>query len=182
VQIRPATTDDSPGIARVQVDSYRTAYAGILPQPYLDLFTYEEQEGDWRALISEPGAQLLYVAHESDDSILGYALGAPEAPSHLPYDSELIALHVRPGYHGRGIGRSLISAMARALSEMGCRSLMLWVLTGNPARGFYERLGGKLITEQRVELGKEDIGFETFEVAYGWPDIEVLCTSADPEA
>ena len=40
--IREATAADSPGLARVQVDSYRTAYAGLFPQAYLDRFSYEE--------------------------------------------------------------------------------------------------------------------------------------------
>jgi hypothetical protein len=29
--IRPATLQDCPALARLQVDSYRSAYAGILP-------------------------------------------------------------------------------------------------------------------------------------------------------
>ncbi|MEW5871547.1 MAG: hypothetical protein AB1894_19895 [Chloroflexota bacterium] len=43
MKIRHATLEDSAGIAGVQVESYRRAYAGILPQSYLDHFTYEEQ-------------------------------------------------------------------------------------------------------------------------------------------
>ena len=35
IEVREAVPEDSPGIARVQVDSYRTAYAGLFPEPYL---------------------------------------------------------------------------------------------------------------------------------------------------
>ncbi|MFU8773596.1 MAG: hypothetical protein ACNA8H_14410 [Anaerolineales bacterium] len=54
MNICKATIEDSAGLARVQVDSYRTAYAGIFPQAYLAHFTHEEQ--DWRNLLmSEKG-------------------------------------------------------------------------------------------------------------------------------
>ena len=48
----PGGFDEGTGIARVQVDSYRAAYAGIIPQRYLDQFSYEEQEQDWRDWIT----------------------------------------------------------------------------------------------------------------------------------
>lgn len=55
----------------------------------------------------------------------------------------------------------------------GCNPLMLWVLAENaPARRFYERLGGQLIGERRIELGEGDVGVD--EVAYGWKDIRGL--------
>jgi hypothetical protein len=50
--VRQATIGDSCGLARVQVDSYRRAYAGIFPPSYLAHFTYEEQEQDWHDLLS----------------------------------------------------------------------------------------------------------------------------------
>jgi hypothetical protein len=40
MNIRPAVLDDCPALARIQVDSYRTAYAHIFPQSYIDHFTY----------------------------------------------------------------------------------------------------------------------------------------------
>jgi len=43
--IRPANLADCAGLARVQVDSYRSAYTGIQPPEYLDHFTSVEQEG-----------------------------------------------------------------------------------------------------------------------------------------
>ena len=53
MHVRKAEVEDSAGMARVQVDSYRTAYAGIMPQDYLDHFTYEEQAQDWRDFLRE---------------------------------------------------------------------------------------------------------------------------------
>jgi len=169
VKIRKAKIEDSAGLAGVQVDSYRMAYAGILPQSYLDQFSYEEQEQDWRDwMISRP-VDLLYVAADATGEIVGYALARPGPTEIAPYDSELIALHVPLAHQRQGIGRQLVAVVAGQLQQVGCRSLMLWVLQENRARGFYERLGGKLLDESQVNW------CDTIEVAYGWPAIEVLC-------
>jgi ribosomal protein S18 acetylase RimI-like enzyme len=169
VKIRKAKIEDSAGLAKVQVDSYRTAYTGIFPQAYLDQFSYEEQEQDWRDWIVSRSEDLLYVAEDATGEIVGYALARPGPREIAPYDSELIALHVIRSHQRQGIGRWLVAAVAGQLWQEGCGSLMLWVLEENRARGFYERLGGKLLGESQVN------GCDTIEVAYGWPSIRVLC-------
>ncbi|MFN2283450.1 MAG: GNAT family N-acetyltransferase, partial [Anaerolineae bacterium] len=91
MNIRRAKFEDSAGIAHVQVDSYRTAYAGIFPQAYLEQFTYEEQTQDWRDLLSAESEDVLYVAETDAIAIVGYALGRPGLSDIPPYDSELVA-------------------------------------------------------------------------------------------
>jgi len=168
VRIRKATIEDSAGIAGVQVDSYRTAYAGIFPQAYLDQFTYQEQEQDWRDWISSRPEDLLYVAELETGQIVAYVLARPGLCDVPPYDSELVALHVRSIYQRQGVGRRLLAAVAERLAQLGSRSMMLWVLEENRARGFYERLGGRLLDAKQMSGGQP-------EVAYGWLAIEALC-------
>jgi GNAT superfamily N-acetyltransferase len=172
-KIRKADAADSAGLARVQVDSYRIAYAGIFPQSYLDHFTHEEQEQDWRDLISADFEDVLLVAESEVGEIIGYALGAKDAGKDGPYAGELVALHVRRTAQGQGIGRQLIAATARELHRAGCQSLMVWVLEENPARALYEHLGGQLIGEKEFE-GNGEFGTAVKEVAYGWIDIDQL--------
>ncbi len=173
IRIRKATLDDSAGIARVQVDSYSTAYAGILPQEYLGQFTCEEQEQDWRDWPDAHPDDLLYVAENEDGEIAGYALGRPGPGNLAGYDCELVALHVHRRYRRQGVGRRLIAAMTQQFKQLGCSALMLWVLEKNAARAFYERLGGQPCGEQWIRLGEED-GPAFMEIAYGWPDIDDL--------
>jgi hypothetical protein len=53
--------------------------------------------------------------------------------------------------------------------------MFLWVLEANaPARRFYETLGGALVRDQPIEIG----GVIFTEVAYGWPDLDVLLKAA----
>lgn len=52
--------------------------------------------------------------------------------------------------------------------ERGCNSMMVWVLKDNPARGFYERLGGGYLYEKTIEIGKDTL----VEAAYGWRSLD----------
>lgn len=174
VDIRRATVADSAGIARVQVDSFRTAYAGILPPAYLANFTYEEQASDWRIWMTQHPEDLLYVAVGPAGEVVGYALARPDAEAVTGFTSELVALHVRRSHQGRGIGRRLIATTAKLLRNAGYPSIMLWTLGPNPARAWYERLGGRWLAEKPWD-GNEEFSLTMTEVAYGWPDIDALC-------
>ena len=60
-------------------------------------------------------------------------------------------LFVVPELRGRGIGRVLLSYLARLAVERGCGRLEWWVLDWNePAIRFYERLGAKAMEEWTV--------------------------------
>ncbi len=174
MQIREAKTSDCAAIAQVQVDSYRSAYASIFPQAYLAHFTHEEQEQDWRNLLSSGSRDILCVAETDASEIVGYALGQPGPTEVAPYDSELVALHVRRAHQRHGIGRRLIADMAERLRRHGCASLMLWVLGPNPARAFYEQLGGQYLGI-KPWCNNDEFKLNVVEAAYGWLDIKILC-------
>jgi GNAT superfamily N-acetyltransferase len=60
-------------------------------------------------------------------------------------------LFVVPDLRGRGIGRILLSYLAKLALERGCGRLEWWVLDWNePAIRFYERLGAKSMDEWTV--------------------------------
>lgn len=166
---RHATVADSEALARIQVDSYWLAYSDILPSSYLAALSYEEQEQDWRDLLSDRMEDILLVAEMGSGELVGYALGRPGVNEAPPYDGELVALHVCLSSQGQGVGRELIKAIACALQQQGCTSMLVWVLEKNPARVFYEQLGGQYLSNRRLFQGG------VYEVAYGWTDIARLC-------
>ncbi len=75
-----------------------------------------------------------------------------------------------PSYQGQGIGRHLVRSVAQRLTEMHLPSMRVRVLTVNPNRYFYERLGGQYIREQPYAWN----GVMLTETIYGWPDITLL--------
>jgi ribosomal protein S18 acetylase RimI-like enzyme len=173
IRIRRAVPGDCAALARIQVDSYSSAYAGILPPAYLQHFTYQEQEQDWLDWFSSGSRNILHVAVIEDGEVVGYAYGRPNPGEIVPYDSELVSLHVRRQHQRLNLGRRLMASVSRDLASQGCASLFLWVLEGNPARAFYEKLGGVLLTQKPWENNAE-FSVTVHEVACGWPDIRQL--------
>ena len=168
--IRPAQIDDSPGLADVQVASYQTAYKEFLPDDWLAQFTIEEQTQDWRDILADPQHDPLFVAVDETGKVVGYALG--KRLEQGAFDCELVAMHVLAAYQRQGIGRALMTAIARHFADAGCTSLILWTIVGNSARAMYEKLGGALGGEKIVPI---DDDTTIIEVAYGWSDIQQLC-------
>lgn len=170
MRIHLATMEDAAGLAQVQIASYRTAYALLLPAAFLAQFSLEEQTQDWHDLLAADNDEIVYVAEADAGELVGYALGRPQASGGVNFASELVAMHVLPSRQRQGIGRQLFAAMATHLQHHGCSSLVVWVLAANTARAFYKQLGGELVGSQRLDID----GAEIEEVAYGWPEIEQL--------
>jgi GNAT superfamily N-acetyltransferase len=166
MQIRGATVEDSAGIAKVQVDSYRSAYAGIFTPDYLEAFTYEEQEQEWLNWMVENPNDILYVAESDKGGILAYALARSGETGITGYDSELIALHVRAKSQRMGIGRLMLWTAAKELRRAKCDSMMLWTFESNPSSAFYPHLGATLLDARKESDG------HAAEIAYGWANIE----------
>jgi ribosomal protein S18 acetylase RimI-like enzyme len=171
ITIREATPEDASGIARVHVDSWRTTYRGMMPDQLLDNLSYESRAHRWEQILSDPaGAGFTYVAQDRSGQIVGFASGGPDRDEDPRYQGELWAIYLLEEYQGRGIGRRLTQAVARRLADMGMHSMIVWVLADNPARRFYEALGGQYVGERDIEIN----GAKLREVAYGWADTSHL--------
>lgn len=169
--IREATTADAAAIARVHIDSSRATYRGLVPDEVLDEMTYERRLANWsRTLGEEGGAEFVYVATEDGGRVFGFASGGPEREGDAEFDGELYAIYLLDTHRRKGAGRLLVRAVAERLAREGFRSMLVWVLAENPARRFYEALGGGRAREKTVERG----GLTLAEIAYGWGDFKSL--------
>lgn len=160
--VRQARPEDAGAIAGVHVQSWREAYAGIIPQAHLDRLSLAAHERQWRASLADGG--WAFVA-EWERRLVGFASGGLSR-SRRDISGELYVLYVLRACHRRGVGRALFDACHYELARRGHRGMLVWVLADNPARGFYERLGGQLAGESLVSVGGERLR----EVAYAWPD------------
>ncbi len=159
--VRRARGLDAPALARVQVDSWRESYRGIIPQAYLDGLSYDAHERQWRRTLGARGWGFLAIWQ---GQIVGLASGG-RCRSVKGFSGELYVLYLLRAYQGRGIGRALFDAVHHELARRGHGDILVWVLADNPARGFYERLGGEPAGEASCVIG----GARLREVAYGWP-------------
>ena len=117
IHIRPALPSNSPALAKIQVDSYRTAYRGIFPDSYIAQFSYEEQAQDWRNLFDSNPEDILLVAESTDGQIIGYLLARAQPDIHPGYDSEIVALHVLKSHQRQGTGRLLLKKAVELLQQ-----------------------------------------------------------------
>ena len=169
--VRDATLEDAAAIAHILVDTWRQAYAGIMPDDFLAGMSVEAREKRLRDgfLIPAPD-RFVVVAEEESGAVVGCVMGGACRDDEPHYSGEVYAIYVQPGHQHKGIGLALIRAAVRRLLAMDHSSLLIWTLTENPSRGFYEALQGNLVRERQVEIG----GMLFPEVGYGWRDLQSL--------
>ncbi len=166
MKIREANTADAPAIARVTVDTWRTAYRGIITDDYLDNLSYADREKGWREYPFHNS--FIYVAEDENNQIVGFAAAGPERESHPIFKGELYAIYIYQAYQQQGIGSSLLHAVMGRFMQSGINSLLLWVLSDSPYRRFYERHGGRPIESKLLDMN----GLSNEITAYGWLDIK----------
>ena len=122
--------------------------------------------------------------------ISGYIEKASLIATVLPPPGQIID-NRRPG-RGNGGWRILsIFSICRKLSIIiapACRIAatkilalpareLVWVLTANPHRGFYERLGGEAVRARDIEW----VGASIPQTGYGWLDLSELSSDHAPK-
>ena len=179
--IRRAGPGDARAIARVHVESWRSAYAGIIPDRVMVGMSVDDKAAFWRRMVLRSNSRSAVLVASlaetgaSRSEIVGFASCA--AANHAPpgYDGEVQTLYVLPDWQEQGLGRALLCGCFQALRGAGFSSAVVWVLAQNPARFFYEAMGGRRIGERTEMLW----GAELPEIAYGWPDLEEALAGGD---
>jgi ribosomal protein S18 acetylase RimI-like enzyme len=173
ISLRPARASDAAAIAKVHVETWRAAYAGVVPDAYLVSMTESKQALQWnhtirRATVPSPGPEAVLAAAATDvpgGRIVGFGSCGPARGQ--PGSGEIFTLYVAPDWQGQGIGRRLLEELFARLHEGGLNQAVIWVLAANPTRFFYEALGGRRIAERKERFA----GVELEEAAYAWEDL-----------
>ena len=180
--IRPARLADAAGIAAIHVETWQSAYAGIIGDDYLVGLKDRATVRSWRRelLSSHSGHQVLAAVARDPASgvsqIVGFGSCGRRRSVALPYGGEIYTLYVSSDWQGRGLGRRLLTGLFRRLVLSDRRSAFLWVLSANPSRWFYEAMAGRPVAERRERFA----GSLLEETAYAWPDLESWL-AAQPE-
>ena len=169
VGLRVARPADAAAIARVHVETWRAAYAGIVPDAYLVAMTESKQALQWNHTIrSAVAPEAVLVAASADlpgGRIVGF--GSCGRARKRPGAGEVFTLYVAPDWQGRGIGRRLLHGLLAKLKAGGLNEALVWVLSDNPARFFYEAMGARRVAERQERFA----GVHLDEAAYAWGDL-----------
>lgn len=168
VTIRQAGIEDADSIASVHVQSWKTTYAGIVPDSYLASLSAESRTQNWREQLSAGTATVLVVQDEM--GVFGFVCGGTLRDQIDGFDAELYAIYLLQEKQKHGVGKALTRQLASILYDKGFRSLIVWVLAKNPAVEFYRHLGGAEVATKQIEIG----GVQLTELAFGWRRLSVL--------
>lgn len=149
--VRAATAEDVPDLVRIQLDTWRTAYADLLPPDVLAGLDATQAQEAWTTALAA-GSVRLFVAVEGDWTVGFCAAGfAPEtelvdAAGALPPDAPTVALVgtllVEPRWGRRGHGGRLLATAITRLRADGATRGVAWVPEADQAsRNFYRRVG-----------------------------------------
>lgn len=195
LRIREMNVDDAPALAHIIVTATRQTFTGLVPAAFVTWLSPEEQAAcsaaalasgldpaealvaaeearnaaNWRRGIPDRGPDDIWLAADVDGSTVGYATAAPSVDD-PEFRGELGTLYVLPTYHGRGVGRALVQAVAQRLAGQGIHSLRVGALRVNPNRPFYARLGAEYLYDRPYE----EAGHIEPECVYGWRDTRPL--------
>jgi len=150
--IRTATQEDAPSITRVQIETWRTTYRGIVPDAYLAGLDAEQRTIRWREHLKSP--ERILVA-ELGGEVVGFISKTQRM----------------------GIGTALLIELARRLVDDGFQKMAVWVLEANAALRFYERLGAVRVAGKEHQIGGALLPL----AAYGWADLKAIIASEREE-
>lgn len=171
VAIRPARLSDANGIADVHIETWREAYAGVIQDSYLLELDAGVQARAWQRDIvgRRPGAGILVatVKGARREQVVGFGSWGRCRSAALPYAGEVYMLYILNDWQGRGVGRRMLGALFRQIARSERNSAFLWVLSANPARFFYDAMGGRPVAERQESFA----GSLLDETAYAWPDL-----------
>lgn len=144
--IRPATSGDLAPLARVNLNSWRAAYRGLMPAEGLAALTIAEFEAVWEENLAAENRRNLVAA--VDDDIAGFVSFGPTRDDGADGGvGEIFGLYLDSAFWNRGIGRALCDEALASMKRDGFIEVTLWVLRGNArAIRFYE-LAGFLLEE-----------------------------------
>ena len=153
--VRPARAGDAEALARIQVASWRSSFAGIVPDELLARLTGDEAERGyrdrWREAITRPPTSrhrvLAAVTGAPEREVAGFASIGPatDADRWPGTDAEVYELRISPERVGCGHGSRLVQAVADTLTEDGFHTISIWALGADTAlRRFLESAGWAL--------------------------------------
>lgn len=158
--IRRMTVDDAEAVTDVLIDTWKTAYRGIVRDDVLDHQDREMLIGRRRKQYKD------YIVAEVNGRVVGYCWYVNDnsfSKELSDIDCEIVAIYVLPEMARQGVGRKMFSYAVDDLKKQNREKMVIWCLKENySGRAFYEKMGGKISGEHKTHIGNEDydeVGF-----------------------
>jgi len=156
ITFRDAVAADIPALAELHVTTWNATYATTRGP------TIPTRTAQWNQVFAKDNRRdFVLVLENRNGRLIGFTWGKPHDGE---FAGELSKIYLRWEYHGLGLGRRMMAETARRFVERRIRSFILFAELSNPTLGFYDRMGGERLLDDRGRFGG----------AYGWRDVESL--------
>jgi GNAT superfamily N-acetyltransferase len=153
---RDAVATDIPALAELHVTTWNATYR-TTRGPTIATRTWQ-----WNRIFAEEDRRdFVLVLEDRNGRLIGFTWGKPEGGE---FQGQLSKIYLRWEYHGLGLGRRIMAETARRFLDRGIHSFILFAELSNPTLGFYDRMGGERLLNDKGR----------FDGAYGWRDVRVL--------
>ncbi len=173
--IRKASPGDAAVIAHIYTETWRDTYAGMIPDRVLLSMSDRRHSTQWARSLSG-SRELAMVAEDDGNGIIGFGSCGPVKEQKLGAAGEIYTLYVLPDFQGLGFGKRLLAALFQSLVDTGQDSALIWVLAPNPARFFYQAMGGTQVAVRAEPFHGADLD----EMAFLWPNLAAAIAPSGP--
>tara|TARA_B110001469_G_C9338139_1_gene179492 strand:- start:36 stop:527 length:492 start_codon:yes stop_codon:yes gene_type:complete len=133
--VRKAQLSDSQEIALIHVNSWKSAFKGLMPERYINSYTIEDRNAEWLNVL-ENGSESVIIAKDNN-KLVGFLSYSKNADSLY-----LSKLYLCPSIYGQGVGSLLIKQMENESLAASIHLIRLYVLDNNQsAINFYSKQG-----------------------------------------
>jgi ribosomal protein S18 acetylase RimI-like enzyme len=156
ITFRDAVAADIPALAELHVTTWNATY-NTSRGPTIATRTWQ-----WNQVFAKENRRdFVLVLVDRNGRLIGFTWGKPREGE---FEGELSKIYLRWEYHGLGLGRRMMAETARRFLERGIQSFVLFAELSNPTLGFYDRMGGERLKDERGQ----------FSGAYAWRDLSAL--------
>ena len=153
---RDAVASDIPALAELHVTTWNATYHTTRGP------TSATRAWQWNQVFAKDNRRdFVLVLEDRNARLIGFTWGKP---SEGKFEGELSKIYLRWEYHGLGLGRRMMAETARRFLDRGIHSFILFAELSNPTLGFYDRMGGERLLDDRGQFGG----------AFGWRDVRTL--------
>lgn len=173
IRVCVGTKEDTPKISETYVRSVRGSYSDVLPSEYLESLTVDSRAAVFERRRADNQTYGLLIAEHEIDGVVAMIDYSARDRSQYDHEAHIFSFYVVPEYQRCGLGGILFRKCLRTLRSEGCGSVWLDTFATNPFRGFYDKLGGRVIASP--DEHNDDRALPS--IVYGWSDLSNICAT-----
>ena len=142
--IRKSKISDYDDIAHIVTLCWRDTYKNIVNDEFLNNLSYSEKSRSIsmkESFNKDDNHEYVLIINKR---IVGF-VKVTFTEENVKDCGEIQAIYILKDYKGLGFGKKLFEKGVLELKKMGCKTMLIGCLDGNPSNDFYKHMGGKLI-------------------------------------